>query len=309
MSDQVPTTFVTLYENNMRLALQQTQPMLYGLAMPKSGVGSEKKQIDDIIGNVKSQKGSNDGRHGDAQPSNVGHSRLWVAKPDFDYFMEYVDNNDQVQAAISLQSGYMMSFVAGINRSKDDAFLTGFFGNMISGKDGTVLTPFPAGNIIASDVGGVAATATGMNLAKVRAARKLLHQQYNDANEEAYMAVTADDLDQLLNEMPVTSKDFGAEGGELRDGKLRRLMGFTFVEIETENPMFYSAGSVDAGGGNRKTPFWKKSGMIRVPWWEQKTSIDRLPQKHGSIQVYASACVACSRTDNGKVGYILNKRN
>lgn len=309
MSDQVPTTFVTLFENNMRLALQQSQARLYGLAMPKSGVGSEKKQIDDIIGHVKSMKGSADGRHGDTQYANTAHSRLWVAKPDFDYYAELVDNNDQVQAAIDLQSGYMQTAMATIQRAKDDAFIAGFFGNMIAGKDGTTLTPFPSGNVIGSDVGGVAATATGMNIAKLRAARKLLQQQYNDANEEAYMVVTADDLDQLLNEMPVVSKDFGAEGGELRDGKLRRLMGFTFVELETENPLFWNASLIDAGSGNRKTPFWKKSGMIRVPWWEQKTTIDRLPQKHGSIQVYASTCIACSRTDSGKVGYVLNKKN
>lgn len=309
MSDQVPTTFVTKFESNMRLALNQTQPILYGLALPKDGVGSEKKQIDDIIGHVKSRKGSADGRHGDAQPNNVAHTRVWVAKPDFDYAMEYVDNNDQVQAMIDLQSGYMQTAVATINRAKDDAFIGGFYGNMITGKDGTVNSVFPAGNVIANDVGGVAGTPTGLNLAKVRAAAKLLGQKFNDAAEPAYMAVTADDKDQLLQELVVISADFGASGAEVRDGSLRRLFGFTFVECEIENPLFWNAASVDAGAGVRKTPFWKRSGMIRVPWWEQKTSIDRLPQKHGSIQVYASTCIACSRTDDGKVGYILNKRN
>lgn len=309
MSDQVPTTFVTLFDNNLRLALQQTQPRLYPLCLPKTGIGSEKKQIDDIVGHKKSMKGSADGRHGDTQYGNTPHTRLWVAKPDFDYDAELVDDNDQAQAMIDLQSGYMQTAVATINRAKDDAFIGGFFGNMIAGKDGTVLTPFPAGNVIANDVGGVAGTPTGLNLAKVRASRKLLQQNFNDAEEEAYMAVTADDLDQLLTEIPVTSKDFGAEGGELRDGKLRRLMGFTFVEVETENPLFWNLASIDAGGGVRKTPFWKKSGMIRVPWWEQKTIIARLPQKHNSIHIEANACVACSRTDSGKVGYILNKRN
>lgn len=309
MSDQVPTTFVTLFENNMRLALNQTQPILYGLALPKTGVGSEKKQIDDIIGHVKSRKGSDDGRHGDVQYSNTPHSRVWVAKPDFDYYAELVDTNDQVQAMIALESGYMQTGVATINRAKDDAFIAGFFGNMITGKDGTVNSPFPAGNVIANDVGGVAGTATGLNVAKVRSAAKMLGQKFNDAAEPAYMPVTADDKDQLLQELIVTHADFGATGAEVRDGTLRRLFGFTFVEVETENPLFWNAGLVDAGGGVRKTPFWKRSGMIRVPWWELKTSVDVLPQKHQSRQVYASTCVACSRTDDGKVGYILNKKN
>lgn len=307
MSDQVPTTFTVQFENNMRLALQQTQASLWPLLREVDGKGSEKKQIDDIIGHVKSMKGASDGRHGDTQYANTAHTRLWVAKPDFDYYAELVDNNDQVQAMIALQSGYMQTAMATINRAKDDAVIAGLFGNMITGKDGTTLVPFPSGNVIGSDVGGVASTATGLNIAKLRAAKKKLAQNFNDAAEEAYMVVTADDTDQLLNEMPVTSREFGAEGGELRDGKLRRLMGFTFIELETDNTLFHNASLSDAGSGNRKTPFWKKSGLVRTKWWDLITAIDRLPQKHNSIQVYASTCVAASRTDSGKVGYILNK--
>lgn len=309
MSDQVPTTFVTKFESNMRLALQQTKPILWDLAQPKDGSGSEKKQIDDIIGHTKSRKGSDDGRHGDVQYNNTPHSRVWVAKPDFDYHAELVDKNDQVQAMIELGSGYMQTAVATINRAKDDAFFGGFFGNMITGKDGTVNSAFPVGNVIANDVGGVAGTPTGLNLAKVKAAAKMLGQKFNDAQEQAFMVVTADDKDQLLNELVVTSADFGASGAEVRDGVLRKLFGFTFVEIESENPLFWNVALLDAGGGVRKTPFWKKSGMIRVPWWDLFTSIDVLPQKHHSRQVYASFCGAASRTDDGKVGYILNKRN
>ncbi|MEA3053555.1 MAG: hypothetical protein QOG72_2458 [Sphingomonadales bacterium] len=309
MSDQVPTTFTVQFENNIRLALNQTQPLLWNLLDERTGTGSEKKQIDDIIGHVKSMKGSADGRHGDTQFANTPHSRLWVAKPDFHYYADLVDNNDQVQAMIQIQSGYMQTAVATINRGKDDEVLAGFFGNMIVGKDGTTLSPFPSGNVVASDVGGVSGTATGMNLAKLRSARKLRMQNFVDMNEPAYMPLTADDSDQLLNEMPVTSREFGAEGGELRDGKLRKLMGFTFVDMETENPLFWNAALLDAGSGNRKTPFWSKSGLIRVPWWNIKTSLDRRVDKHNSIQVYASFCGAVTRTDNGKVGYIVNKRN
>lgn len=309
MSNQVPNTFVTLFENNMRLALQQTKSVLWELCDEKSGTGSELKQLDDIIGNVKSMKGSTDGRHGDHQFANTPHDRVWIAKPDFDYYAELADNNDQVQAKIQLTSGYTMTAVATINRAKDDAFIGGFFGNMLSGKSGGTVVPFPVGNVIAVDVGGPAATAVGLNVAKVKAAAKLFGQNYNDPMEVAYMAVTADDKDQLLNEMLVTNADFGATGAELRDGSLRRLMGFTFVELETENPLFWNASVVDAGGGNRKTPFWKKSGMVRATWWDLKTDISVRNDKHMSRQVYASFCGGATRTDSGKVGYILNKRN
>lgn len=310
MSDQVPTTFQVDFENNMRLALQQTKPYLWPLLAPKTGKGSELKQLDDVFGHSKSRKGSLDGRHGDAQPNNKGHTRLFVAKPDFDYDMEFADNNDQVQTMIDLGSGYMQSAVATINRAKDDAVLGAFFGNMLTGSyQGPTSNPFPSGNVIASDVGGVAATACGMNIAKLRAAQRLLRENFNPDEEEAYMVVTADDTDQLLQEMPVSSKDFGAEGGELRDGKLRRLMGFTFIQLETDNPLFHNATVVDAGSGNRKTPFWKKSGMVSCSWWDLFTNITIREDKHFARQIYASFCGAATRTDDGKVGYILNKTN
>lgn len=307
MSDQVPTTFQTKFENNMRLALQQTKAFLWPLLMPKTGTGSEKVKLDDIVGHTRSRKGSDDGRHGDVQYNNTPHAAVWVAKPDFDYHAELVDTNDQVQTRIELGSGYMQTAVATINRAMDDAVIAGLFGDMITGKDGTILQPFSAGMITLADVGANAAT--GLNIAKLRDARKKKAQAYNDPNEPAWMVVTADDLDQLLNEMPVTHKDFGAEGGELRDGKLRKLMGFEFIEMETENPLLHNAALVDAGSGNRRTPWWVKSGMVRYSWWDLKTSIDILPQKHHSRQVYASFCGVASRTDQGKVGFILNKKN
>jgi hypothetical protein len=315
MSDQVPTTFVTEFQNNMRLALNQTAAKVFPYVPMRGAVngtaGASLVELDDIIGQVQSRKGSGDGRHGDVQPANTAHSRVWIAKPDFDYYAEYVDNNDQVQAKIQLTSGYMQTAVATMNRAKDDSFYGGFFGNMLTGASqaGLVSVPFPVGNVIANDVGGVAGTPTGLNVAKVRAAAKLLGQQFNDADEEAFMIVTADDKDQLLQEALVINIDFGAKGNELQDGKLRRLMGFTFIETESENPLFWNAGLLDAGGGVRKTPFWKKSGVASYAWWETKTSIDRLPQKHGTLQVYASVCVGCTRSDSGKVGYILDKRN
>jgi len=309
MSSQVPTTFVTTFNNNMRLSLNQNKSLLWPLLDEKGGPGAELRQLEDIVGAVKSMKGSNDGRHGDTQYANTPHDRVWIGKPDFDYYAELADKNDQVQAMIQLDSGYMQTGTATINRAKDDAVIGGFFGTMLSGKNGTVQVPFPSGNVVAVDVGSGAGVATGLNLAKVKASAKMLKQAYNDPAEPAYMVVTGDDLMSLLDELMVTNADYGASGVELREGQLRRLFGFTFVEAETENPLFWNANLVDAGTGNRRTPFWKKSGMVKSTWWELFTDITALPQKHYSKQVYASWCGGATRTDNGKVGYVLNKRS
>jgi hypothetical protein len=204
----------------------------------------------------------------------------------------------------------MQTAVATINRAKDDAFFAGFFGNMLTGASqaGLVNVPFPAGNVIANDVGGVAGTPCGLNVAKVRAAAKLLGQQFNDADEARFMVVTADDKDQLLQEALFINIDFGAKGNELQNGKLRKLMGFEFIEMESENPLFWNAACSTPAAASARRRSGRKAAWPAIPGGTPRPR-STLPQKHHSKQVYASICVGCTRTDSGKVGYVLDKRN
>jgi hypothetical protein len=301
MSSQVPTTFVTLFENNMKLSLQQSTAMLAPYAMQRD-VSGEKVQLDDLIGHVQAQDYVD--RHGDVQLSNTPHSRLWIAKPTPQGYAEMVDRDDQIQAKIALESGYMQTAVATINRSWDDACIGGLFGNMLTGKDGTTSTAFPGANVVAVTVG--AAAATRMNVAKLRAARKMLAQNFNDPAEERFIALTAEQIDDLLNEVPVTSKDFGAMGGELRDGKLSRFLGFNMIEIELGNSLFRNAATTLDGSGYRKNPFWVKSGLLLAVWQKIYTDISPVPMKRNSRLIQADTTIAATRTEAGKVGYILN---
>lgn len=304
MSIHIPTHFVTTFENNMKLSLNQTKPMIWPHLIPRA-VSGEKSELDDLIGHVKSQKGGE--RHGDTKYNNTPGERVWVVKPEADYYADLVDREDQIAAKIAIGSGYMQTALATINRAKDDAFLAAFFGNQITGKTGTTLLPFPNGNIV--PVGTGSTGPTRMNIAKLRAARKLRAKNFNDMNEEAFMVLTAEQIDDLLDEMPVTSKEFAANGGELRDGRLSRLMGFTFIEWEMSNPLLWNAGLTLDGNGYRKNPFWTKSGMYGCTYTDLFTSIDRMPGKRHSTQIYAETIITATRSEAGKVGYILNVEN
>ncbi|MCJ8159854.1 phage capsid protein, partial [Sphingomonas sp. LaA6.9] len=131
---------------------------------------------------------------------------------------------------------------------------------------------------------------------------------YNDMNEQKFMVLSAEQCDDILGEVPATSADFKAVfGGEYENGVLKRFLGFNIIQLELSNPLlkFSSPLSVD-GSGYRKNPFWVKSGVRRRVWQRLRTSIDALPQKLHSIQVFAGTTVASSRTQAGKVGIILN---
>tara|TARA_R110000868_G_scaffold32613_4_gene118705 strand:- start:2410 stop:3333 length:924 start_codon:yes stop_codon:yes gene_type:complete len=304
MSNQVGNTAQVTYENNVELALNQTKSMLQDALVEQSASG-EKAKIKDIVGNVASQTANE--RHGDTKYVNTPHDGVWLPKPDEEYYADLVDNADELATGINIQGTYTMAAAATINRARDDKDLQGLYSPIISGKDGLTSTPFPAGMIVPVTTGG-ASGAQRFNVAKIRAANKLLLQNFNDMNEPRFMTLCAEQVDDLLGEIPATSADFQRVfGGEYENGILKRFLGFTIIPIELSNPLlkFSAPLSVD-GSGYRKNLFWTKSGARRGVWQKLRTSIDPMPGKLLSKQVFAGTTVAATRTQAGKVGIILN---
>lgn len=305
MSDQVNTTANYTFANNVELQLQQTQSQLMDTVETQNETG-EKVTVKDLFGNAMPQEA--DERHGDLKQTQVGHDRVWLAKPNELYFNEFVDGADELATQIDIAGGYTMAAMATINRAWDDRILEGAYGPIVSGKDGTISTPFPAGQIIPVTTGG-AAGAQRMNVAKLRAAGKLLDQGFVMPGEKRFMVIDAEQNDDLLSEIPATSADFkGAFGGEFEDGRIKRLLGWNFIHLELRNPMLRAFGrglTVD-GNGYTKNPFWTKSG-IRLNFWRKlRTAIKDQPAKVDTRSVFAGTTAAATRTQAAKVGIILN---
>jgi Phage capsid protein len=62
------------------------------------------------------------------------------------------------------------------------------------------------------------------------------------------------------------------------------------------------------GSGYRKTPFWVKPGVVANYWQRSRTMVDTLPQKLGSVQVFAGTTLSATRTQAGMAGIILNSK-
>jgi hypothetical protein len=308
MSQNAPATFQSKFQNNIEMVLNQQKPMLLDCVEVTDDASAEKIKVRDLVGNTPPQE--TDERHGDTKYSNTPHDGVWLGKPNELYFADLVDNADQLGTSIGLQGAYTMSGAGTVNRAIDRRVLEGIYGSIVSGKDGTVTTPFPSGQIIPVTTGGASGNQR-LNVAKVRAAKLLLEQQFVDAQEDRYMVVTANQADDLLAEIQATSGDytkaFAARYNE--KGGLSGLLGFNFIQMELSNalltPINVSPFSLDASGF-RKNPFWVKSG-IRLNFWQRlRTSIDKVPGKQLSTQIWAGTTCAATRTQAGKVGIILN---
>lgn len=308
MSQAVSAAMQVKFQNNVEMALQQTTSVLEGCVDTQDDAGADKAKVKDIVGNAQPQEASE--RHGDTKYNNRTYDGVWIPKPNELYDADLIDNADQLGTAISLQGTVVESCSATINRAKDRRILEGFYGSIISGKDGTVTTPFPAGNMIPVGTGG-ASGAQKFNVAKVRAATKMLGQNYVDLMAERYMVLTADDNDSLLQEISVTSSDFkeSYKGQVDEAGRVIRLLGWNFVYLELDNPMLGTIpGLATDGSGYRKTPFWLKKGLRMNYWQRLRTMLDRLPGKLGSIQYFAGMTGAATRTQPGMSGIILSAK-
>lgn len=308
MSQAVSAAMQVKFQNNVELALQQTKSILETCVDTQDDAGADKVKVKDIVGNTTPQEATE--RHGDTKYNNRSYDGVWLAKPTELYDADLIDNADQLGTAISLQGTVVESCTATINRAKDRRVLEGIYGSIISGKDGTVTTPFPAGQIVPVGTGG-AAGAQRFNVAKVRAATKMLAQGYADLMAERYMLLTADDNDALLSEISVTSSDFKESyKGQVDDtGRVIRLLGWNFVYLELDNPMLGTIPALSTdGSGYRKTPFWLKKG-VRMNYWQRiRTMLDRLPGKLGSVQYFAGMTGAATRTQAGMSGIILSQK-
>lgn len=299
MSTQVTTSQKVTYRDNMKLRLQQKTPKLL-MASTQVDVTGAMAQLDDLLGQVAPNYITT--RHGDTLYNDTPHDRRWIAQPPAITYADLVDTHDKLNTGIDLTGGYVKVGAATLNRGTDDAIIGGMFGNAQTGEKGTILTPFDAANVVSVNTGGAA---SGMNVAKLRAAWEILTKNFVDLDDdELYLGLNAAGISDLLSEPQVTSRDFIQDADAIRSGKPGKLFGFNIIPIELSNPMFTNAGLTLTGGGYRKAPFWAKSGVITAFWERMFTEVTQLPSKNYSTQVYARRQVAATRSEEGKVGYI-----
>lgn len=291
MSFNVSTHFVQQYTTNIQLLLQQKGSKLRDAVMSASYVGKAAKAVEQIgaVNPVKNQS-----RHSDTPLISTPADARWVFPSDYDW-ADLIDDQDKLRMLIDPTSSYVQNGVYALGRAMDQEILEAFFGTAKTGENGSTSTSFLSAQQVA--VGTGSSAATGMNIAKLRMAKKILMANNVDIeNDPLYVAITAADHDALLNEAQVISMDYNAKP-VLVDGRVTEFMGFQFIHTELI--------PVDADGYKR-IPVWAKSGMHLGMWNDIKTSVDRRADKRNSYQVYVTGTYGATRTEEKKVVEIKN---
>jgi hypothetical protein len=307
MSTQVATAFVQQYATNVMMLLQQQGSRLRNAVQNYSFVGKA-ASVCEQFGSVTPSR--NVSRHADTPLISTPHDKRWVYPQDYDW-ADLIDQQDRLRMLIDPSGPYTMAGAWAMGRAIDDEIIAGILGSNNTGDNGTTTVSSLYGynsnsQSVAATTG--AASATGLNIAKLRAAKKiLLGADLDIDNDQLFAIITAKQHDDLLNEAQAVSLDYNTRP-VLVDGKITSFMGFNFIHSEripggaNFNTSITTLSSSDTDGqyvtGSRwMVPVFAKSGVALGMWNDVQASVDRRPDKRNSWQVYVTGTFGATRLE------------
>jgi len=202
--------------------------------------------------------------------------------PRYFYKAPLVDKMDKVMLVKDPSNEIVQNNAGALVRAKEEVICNAFFGTAYGGKTGTTSYTLSGSQVIAN--GG-----TGLTMAKIRQAKKVLDQN-EVAADNRYGAITAEEVEDLLALTEVTSADY-AQVKALVSGQPGTICGFNLVQTER----------LPVAASIRQCAFYHKTGMVLGKWIDLLTSIDILPGKHFSAQIYAGQSYGATRLEEEKV--------
>lgn len=291
MSINLPTHYVQQYSTNIQLLLQQKGSKLRGAVMSGSHVGKQASPVDQI-GQIAANKVAS--RFAPMGRTDAPTDRRWVFPVDYD-LPQLIDSFDKLRLLTDPASSYVTNGTYAMGRAMDDEIIDAFFADAKTGEQGATTTAFAtATQTVSVNVGGAA---SNLNVAKLRAGKKILMANEVDIdNDPIYAIITADEHDSLLNEIQVVSSDFNTKP-VLVDGKVQQFLGINFIHCER-----LKTGTDDAAGTSTMVPMFAKSGMYLGMWNDISTDISQRKDLQGlPWQAYVYGTFGATRLEEKKV--------
>lgn len=288
MSFQITEAMVQQYGTNFRTLYQQKQARFRPWCQIEAGIVGQSKSVERV---GKAEAYDINSRHADTKYVEVPHSRRWIDLVDKGW-AELVDEMDKIRMIADPTSPYAALATAALNRQIDDIILAAARGNA---RTNAGLSALPSTQKIA--VGG-----TSLTLAKLLTTKEILDS--NEVDDDASMAmdgqstteqsarviaVNAKMLTNLYGTTEIKSVDYNSVKA-LTQGQIDTFLGFKFVRSERV--------AKDATATTGYAVAWSKSCVALGIGKDIMTSIDPLPGKNYSVQVYARMSVGATRLED-----------
>lgn len=277
MSSFITEAFVNQYSTNFLILSQQKESRFEACVDIDRDIVGASKSVE-RIGATEAYDITS--RHGDTQYVNTPHSKRWLDLADKQW-ADLVDEMDKVRMLNDPTSPYLQAGVMALNRKKDDVIIAAMRGSARTQSDGNIA--LPAGQ-------KVAVAATGLTIAKLLTTKQLLDEAEVDEDEPRFIAVTAEQISDLLGTTEVKSTDYNSVKA-LVEGKIDTFLGFKFIRSER----------LIKSGTSRYCLAWAKTGLRLGVGKDIISSIDVLPGKNMSVQVYARMSLGAVRVEEARV--------
>lgn len=281
MSFTINEAFVEQYSSNFHVLAQQKQSKLEGLVRVESGIVGASKAVE-RIGAAEAYQLTT--RHAETQYVDTPHSRRWLDLTDYAW-SDLVDEMDKIKALIDPTSPYVEAAVAALNRRKDRVILAALEG---SARTASSTAALGSGNKIAHG-------SARLTLAKLTQAKMILDEFDVPMDGRVYVCAPEQVYD-MLNISTLTSADYNNIKA-LVAGEIDTFLGFKFV---TSNSLTKSDST------HQYNYAFHKDALVLGIGKDITTSIDVLPTKNQSVQVYARMSLGAVRVEENMVVQIDN---
>ena len=275
MSSQITTAYVKQFSDGITLLAQQKMSRLGAAVRNESGIVGDRAFFDQVGVSEMSERA---GRHTDTVLTDTPQTRRMVTMKTYDK-ADMVDKRDEVRVLNNPINAYTKSYAAAANRKKDKIIIDAFDATAYTGVDGTSTSAFDSNYSIAHG-------SAGLTLAKIVQAKKILKAAENDPDQPWYIAYSAEQLEDILNDSTITSADYNSVR-LLQQGEVNSFMGFQWIHTE----------QLPAASSVRSCFAWVRDCMLLGTSTEISGSVDRRPDKNNGLQVAYTMDMGATRMD------------
>ena len=311
-NNNIDVAFVKQYGATLDLVAETKGGKFNGLGLEGTIQGEEAYY--DQLGStfaeaITTESGDSGGM--DSPTGSISHLRRKLVATNYEVGL-LLDRFDKVQTLINPESEYVQRQVSALMRKKDIEFITGALGAAGTGKTGGT----PANLGASNKIGTSDADNKGLTIAKIREARAILQNNGVDLDDplnEAYLAVTPNQIEDLLGEEKATSADY-MNVKALVAGSIDSFYGFKIVVSnllpfvntadETANLSWSSSDVPNAAASAndiRGCFAWVKSGVRSATGMNIETDVAKRADKRFNYYAYSAMRCGSVRMEEDKV--------
>lgn len=292
---ELELNFAKMYGTNVYTMAQQRGSILRNYVTIEEMRG-EKRHFDRVHPTAAVRS---DSKYADTPLIPTNFDRRTVHGREY-IWADMVDWQDDLNLFIDPTSNIVKMGAYAMGRIIDDIIIENVFdGVAYEDKDGMTPVAFPDAQKIAVTVGSAGgATNTGLNIEKLIQIRSKFGKadiDLDDPENKIYMAITQNQLDDLLRATEVTNRDYNTVAA-LVQGTVKSFMGIEFVR--TGRLKKVSDGN---GGYIRTCAAWCKSGAVLCIPKEISMKVETRPDKCDNWQALAKMKAGATRIEDAKI--------